>query len=75
MRITLKNWQVYICPRIHGIRFQRKEKKSADYYVEVDEAVFLFELKSGLLGLGAKQQVPDVGQIDIFYNRNIKRGI
>lgn len=32
----------------------------------------MFELKSGLLGLGAKQQVPDVGQIDIFYNRNIK---
>ena len=46
MRITLKNWRVYICPRIHGIRFQRKEKKSADYYVEVDEAVFLFELKN-----------------------------
>lgn len=38
----------------------------------MDEAVFLFELKSGLLGLGAKQQVPDVGQIDTFYNRNIK---
>ncbi|CDE37373.1 putative uncharacterized protein [Eubacterium sp. CAG:38] len=30
-------------------------------------------MKSGLLGLGAKQQVPDVGQIDTFYNRNIKK--
>ena len=25
--LTLKNWQVYICPRIHGTRFQRKEKR------------------------------------------------
>lgn len=33
--------------------------------------VCLFELKSGLLGINAKQQTPDVQQIDIFYERNI----
>ena len=59
-------------PKNSWHKIPEERKKSADYYVEVDEAVFLFELKSGLLGLGAKQQVPDVGQIDIFYNRNIK---
>ena len=59
-------------PKNSWNKIPEERKKSADYYVEVDEAVFLFELKSGLLGLGAKQQVPDVGQIDIFYNRNIK---
>ena len=59
-------------PKNSWHKIPEERKKSADYYVEVDEAVFLFELKSGLLGLGAKQQVPDVGQIDTFYNRNIK---
>ena len=59
-------------PKNSWHKIPEERKKSADYYVEVDEAVFLFELKAGLLGLGAKQQVPDVGQIDIFYNRNIK---
>lgn len=31
----------------------------------------MFELKSGLLGIKAKQQAPDVQQIDTFYKRNI----
>lgn len=48
-----------------------QKKKSADYYVEFDNAILLFELKSGLLGIGAKQQVPDIQQIDTFYKRNI----
>lgn len=47
------------------------EKKSADFFVEFEEVVFLFELKSGLLGIKAKQQAPDVQQIDTFYKRNI----
>ena len=47
------------------------EKKSADFFVEFDDMVCLFELKSGLLGINAKQQTPDVQQIDIFYERNI----
>lgn len=42
-------------------------------YVEFDKAVFLFELKSGTLGIGAKQQTPDVAQINIFYRRNIEK--
>ena len=54
-------------PKNSWHKIPEERKKSADYYVEVDEAVFLFELKSGLLGLGAKQQVPDVGQIDQQY--------
>lgn len=50
---------------------KKKKEKSADYYVEFEEAIFLFELKSGLLGIEAKQQAPDVEKIDTFYNRNI----
>lgn len=48
------------------------KKKSADYLIEVDDAVLIFELKSGLLGIGGKQQSPDISQIDKFYDRNIK---
>lgn len=56
----------------HKIPTSKKKKdKSADYYVEFDETIFLFELKSGLLGIEAKQQAPDVEKIDTFYDRNI----
>lgn len=52
-------------------KIPESKKKSADYFVEFEDAIFLFELKSGLLGIGAKQQAPDIEQIDTFYNRNI----
>lgn len=52
-------------------KIRENGNKSADFFVEFEEAVFLFELKSGILGINAKQQVPDVQQIDIFYKRNI----
>lgn len=53
-------------------KIPEKKKKSADYLIEVEEAVFIFELKSGLMGIGGKQQAPDISQIDKFYDRNIK---
>ena len=59
-------------PKKAWYKIPEQKKKSADYFVEVDEAVFLFELKSGLLGIGAKQQTPDVIQINKFYDRNIR---
>ena len=62
----------FYLPKDTWYKIPESNIKSADYYVEMPDNIFLFELKSGLLGLGAKQQVPDVGQIDIFYNRNIK---
>ena len=46
--------------------------KSADFYIEFEEVLFLFELKSGIMGIGAKQQVPEVDLIEKFYSRNIK---
>lgn len=52
-------------------KIPEQKKKSADYLVEFDDVILLFELKSGLLGIGAKQQVPDIQQIDEFYKRNI----
>lgn len=48
-----------------------KKKKSADYYLEIENAVFLFELKSGLMRIGGRQQTPNIDQIDDFYRRNI----
>lgn len=53
-------------------KIPEKKGKSADYYIEVEDVIFVFELKSGLLGIGAKQQTPDIKQINNFYNRNIK---
>lgn len=46
--------------------------KSADFYIEFEDVIFLFELKSGTMGIAAKQQVPDLGQIEKFYERNIR---
>jgi hypothetical protein len=40
-------------------KIPEQEKKSADFFVEFEDAVFLFELKSCLLGIKAKQQAPD----------------
>ena len=52
-------------------KIPEQDEKSADFFVEFEDVVFLFELKSGLLGIKAKQQTPDIQQIDIFYKRNI----
>lgn len=54
-------------------KIPENKKKSADYYVEFEKAVFIFELKSGMLEIGAKQQTPNVEQINIFYKRNIEK--
>lgn len=62
----------YFLPEKSWHKIPVQKKKSADYFVEIENAVLLFELKSGLLGIGAKQQTPDMQQIDNFYNRNIK---
>lgn len=48
------------------------KEKSADFYIEFEEVIFLFELKSGTMGIGAKQQVPEVDLIEKFYSRNIR---
>lgn len=53
----------------HKIATQKK--KSADYYVEIENVIFLFELKSGLMRTGGRQQTPNIEQIDDFYRRNI----
>lgn len=47
-------------------------EKSADFYIEFEDVIFLFELKSGTMGIGAKQQVPEMEQIEKFYSRNIR---
>lgn len=52
-------------------KIPEQKRKSADYFFETENAIFLFELKSGLLGINGKQQVPDIQQIDTFYKRNI----
>lgn len=48
------------------------KEKSADFYIEFEDVIFLFELKSGTMGIGAKQQVPEVDLIEKFYSRNIR---
>lgn len=48
------------------------KEKSADFYIEFENVIFLFELKSGTMGIGAKQQVPEMEQIEKFYSRNIR---
>lgn len=48
------------------------KEKSADFYMEFEDVIFLFELKSGTMGIGAKQQIPEVELIEKFYSRNIR---
>ncbi len=62
---------IYLAPN-QWHRIQECGVPSADYFVEFENAVLIFELKSGMLGLGAKQQTPDMNQLDDFYNRNIR---
>lgn len=64
--------QLYL-PDNMWARIPERKRKSADYYVETEKAFFLFELKSGLLRITAKQQVPDIQEIDTFYDRNIRK--
>ena len=47
------------------------KEKSADFYIQFEKVIFIFELKSGTLGIGAKQQGPEVELIEKFYSRNI----
>lgn len=53
-------------------KIPEERSKSADFYIEFENAFFLFELKSGTMGIRAKQQIPDLEQIDKFYARNIR---
>lgn len=62
---------IYLKPK-KWHKLQESDVQSADYYVEFETAVLLFELKSGTLGICAKQQTPDMKQLDTFYNRNIR---
>lgn len=55
---------------ICGVKFQKE--KSADFFIEFEDVIFLVELKSCTMGLGAKQQVPEMEQIEKFYSRNIR---
>lgn len=64
--------QLYLPNNSWG-RIPEGKEKSADYYIETEKALILFELKSGLLRITAKQQVPDIEQIDTFYDRNIRK--
>lgn len=37
------------------------KEKSADFYIEFEEVIFLFELKSGTMGIGSKTTGPGGG--------------
>lgn len=63
----------FYLPKDTWYKIPESNIKSADYYVEMPDNIFLFELKSVLLGINAKQQMPDVKTVDIFYQRAIKK--
>lgn len=50
---------------------QKNNQKGADYKIEFNNAILIIEQKSALLGLNAKQQIPDFECIDKFYSRNV----
>jgi len=50
---------------------QKNNQKGADYKIEFNNAILIIEQKSALLGLNAKQQIPDFECIDKFYKRNV----
>ena len=63
--------EMYLLRDMWGKISEGKEK-SADFFIEFEDVIFLVELKSGTMGLGAKQQVPEMEQIEKFYSRNIR---
>lgn len=49
------------------------EEKSADFLYEFDEFIMIVEAKSTLLGIKAKQQVPELTAMNTFIDRTIKK--
>ena len=54
-------------------KIEEGKTRSADFYAEFENVVLLFELKSGLMQINGRQQVPDLKKIEEFYSRNIKK--
>lgn len=54
-------------------KIPEQKEGSADFYVEIENTIILFEVKSGIMGIKGKQQNPDVDQIDAYITRNIKK--
>lgn len=46
--------------------------KSADYFFDLGDLFMLVECKTSLLALNAKQQVPNIDNVNRFYERTIK---
>ena len=51
---------------------EKKDEKSADFYLEFEDTILLFELKSGILPIMGRNQNPDVKQINRFLKDNIE---
>ena len=51
---------------------EKKDEKSADFYLEFEDTILLFELKSGILPIMGRNQIPDVKQINRFLKDNIE---
>lgn len=47
--------------------------EGADFYYDIGSIRVIIEAKSALLQLGAKQQVPNLDAVDIYYKRNIEK--
>jgi len=58
--------------KVTWYKIPETKRKRADFYVEFEDVVFLFELKSGIMSINAKQQNPDVEEVTKFVVRNIK---
>ncbi len=52
-------------------KLPQTNQKGADYRIDFDNAILIIEQKSALLGLNAKQQVPDIECINKYYIRNV----
>ena len=49
----------------------KKNTKSADFYFDLGDAIFIIEQKSSLIRLTAKQQVPDLNALNKFISNTL----
>ena len=52
---------------------EKKNEKSADAFIETEKAVFFIEMKSAIIPLQGKQQVPDAEKIKKYCKDNLLR--
>ncbi len=63
--------QIYLKKEMYK-KIPKGKTKRADFIIEFENIIMVIELKSSLIRITARQQVPDIEAIDKYFERNIQ---